>query len=246
MKKVTGIFIAMPCMGQMVSMTTLTSVYETTKMLQKHGIKNELKCVAASEIDELRNLFLTVWYDKTDYSHLIMFDADMGWNPDMIKDMLWFDHKKGSKALLGTIYAKRDAKKLKMVGGVKADHDSLDSVVDGFLPCEYVGGGVLMIPREVVTEMIEKLPDIVTGLPSYMTDQNEVALERIIRGFRKIQEPNMVLSEDVSFCERWKQCGGEIWANVRYHVSHIGPFDHCIRYEGILEKDGVVSTVKAA
>lgn len=234
MKKVTGIFIAMPCMMQMANMSTVVSIYETTKMLQKYGIRNELKCVSASEIDELRNLFITVWYDLTDYSHMIMFDADMGWEPDMIRDMIWFN-----KPLMGTIYAKRDARKVKCVGGIKDGHDDLSKVIDGFLPASYVGGGVMMIARSLVTEMLEKMPEIDAGLPSYMTGPNELPLKRFIRAFDKISEPNTKLSEDVSFCERWKRCGGEIWANVRYPVSHIGPFDHRLRYEYILEQRSV-------
>lgn len=235
MKKVNGIFIAMPCMMQTVNMSTLVSIYETTKMLQKYGIRNELKCVAASEIDELRNLFLTVWYDLTDHSHMLFVDADMGFPPDLIKDMIWFN-----RPLMGTIYAKRNAQKVSCVGGIKADHDDISKVKDGFLPAEYVGGGVMLISRSVVTEMLEKLPQIAAGLPSYMTGPNELPLKRFLRAFDKIREEDMNLSEDVSFCERWKRCGGEIWANVRYHISHIGPFDHRIRYEGILEQRGAL------
>lgn len=236
MKKVTGIFIAMPCMMQTVNMSTLVSIYETTKMLQKYGIRNELKCVAASEIDTLRNLFVTIWYDLTDFSHMLFVDADMGWPPDLVKDMIWFNNKWDSKLILGTIYAKRNAQKASCVGAIKADHDDISKVKDGFLPAEYVGGGVMLVSRAIVREMLEKMPELSSGLPSYMTGPDELPLKRFLRCFSKIQEPNMDLSEDVSFCERWKRCGGEIWANVRYHISHIGPFDHRIRYEGILEK----------
>jgi hypothetical protein len=44
------------------------------------------------------------------------------------------------------------------------------------------------------------------------------------------------LSEDVSFCSRWREgCGGEIWANINHKISHVGPFDFHMRYQGVLE-----------
>jgi hypothetical protein len=32
------------------------------------------------------------------------------------------------------------------------------------------------------------------------------------------------MSEDVSFCRRWQQTGGEIWAVYDDAVGHVGPF----------------------
>ena len=31
--------------------------------------------------------------------------------------------------------------------------------------------------------------------------------------------------------------GGEIWANVKHRISHVGPFDFAIRYQGIMESN---------
>ena len=30
------------------------------------------------------------------------------------------------------------------------------------------------------------------------------------------------LSEDISFCRRWRQAGGEIWADITSPVVHVG------------------------
>jgi hypothetical protein len=55
------------------------------------------------------------------------------------------------------------------------------------------------------------------------------------------------LSEDMSFCYRWiEQCGGEIWANVNHRISHVGPFDYAIRYQGILEAKDEQNKVAAS
>ena len=31
-----------------------------------------------------------------------------------------------------------------------------------------------------------------------------------------------MLSEDFSFCQRWRQCGGEVWASATHTIQHIG------------------------
>ncbi len=45
----------------------------------------------------------------------------------------------------------------------------------------------------------------------------------------------MKLSEDLAFCERWRLCGGEVWANVNHLIGHIGPYNYAIRYADYLE-----------
>jgi hypothetical protein len=52
---------------------------------------------------------------------------------------------------------------------------------------------------------------------------------RLIRAFDEIKiGSNPAMSEDTSFCERWRRCGGEIWAAVDFPVGHIGRFNFCI------------------
>jgi hypothetical protein len=52
----------------------------------------------------------------------------------------------------------------------------------------------------------------------------------------------------MSFCHRWRQSGGEVWANVRHPVGHIGPHEWLIRYEDYLieKKNGTPVEVPAS
>jgi hypothetical protein len=38
-----------------------------------------------------------------------------------------------------------------------------------------------------------------------------------------IDETGTYLSEDFSFCKRWSDLGGEIWADLDSRLSHVGP-----------------------
>jgi hypothetical protein len=38
-----------------------------------------------------------------------------------------------------------------------------------------------------------------------------------------IAEDGTYLSEDFAFCKRWIDMGGEIWADLRSKLNHVGP-----------------------
>ncbi len=38
-----------------------------------------------------------------------------------------------------------------------------------------------------------------------------------------IAEDGTYLSEDFAFCKRWTDMGGEIWADLKSTLSHVGP-----------------------
>lgn len=225
----TGILICVPAMGQNMCATTALSLYTTAQFLAAKGIHNRMTWYAAADIEDIRNLFITAWYDgHREFSHLLFVDADMGFEPELIRDFIRFD-----KPLMGCLYAKRKMP-ASIVGTVPEGH-SINDVVHGFIKATGLGCGVMMISREVITTMLEKMPELSDPIPSSLAEATpDLKLTRIIRAFDKIRGGNMRLSEDMAFCHRWQQCGGEVWANVNHRISHVGPFDYAIRYGGVL------------
>lgn len=225
----TGILICIPAMGQQMYAQTALSLYTTAQFLAAKNIHNRMTWYAAADIEDIRNLFITTWYDgHPEFSHLLFVDADMGFEPELIRDMIRFD-----KPLMGVLYAKRKMP-ASIVGTVPEGHSAAD-VVHGFIKATGLGCGVMMISREVIKTMLEKMPHLSDEIPSSLAEATpDLKLTRIIRCFDKIRDGNMRLSEDMAFCHRWQQCGGEVWANVNHKISHVGPFDYAIRYGGIL------------
>jgi hypothetical protein len=67
-------------------------------------------------------------------------------------------------------------------------------------------------------------------------------LPHLLRPFSPVKLPSGgELSEDLSFCWRWRQCGGDVWANVRHPIGHVGPFEWTIRYEDYLIERGAAA-----
>jgi hypothetical protein len=64
-------------------------------------------------------------------------------------------------------------------------------------------------------------------------------------GARRITHDDYRLSEDFSFCERWRACG-EIWANVNHEISHVGPVDFHMSYGDVLEAKAAAAKAAAA
>jgi hypothetical protein len=42
-----------------------------------------------------------------------------------------------------------------------------------------------------------------------------------------IAEDGTYLSEDFAFCKRWIDIGGEIWADLKSKLNHVGPMTFC-------------------
>lgn len=228
----TGVLICLPVFGQFNMTQTTQTIYGIGQWLTRHNIPNQLLWYSASDIVEVRNLFLTAWYDGyPQYSHMLFLDSDMGFDPLVIRDMLKFN-----KPLTGLFYRRRQ-EAVSVVGTTFKNPHTIDDVVDGFIQSTGIGGGGMLIARRLVDEMLSKMPELRDELPSVLAESAPKEVKKLIRAFDPIREGNRRLSEDMSFCQRWMDCGGEIWANVRYPISHIGPHDYQLCYELELKRN---------
>jgi hypothetical protein len=92
------------------------------------------------------------------------------------------------------------------------------------------GTGIFLVQRACVELMLSKMPDIVDNRPP-----RELSLSkepgRLIRAFEFLTVDGTRLSEDYSFCYRWREkCGGEVWANISHKITHVGKRHFTVRY----------------
>src|SRR5436305_2876910 len=166
------IFIAVPAYGQTFFTPCVQSLFRLAVGLEKRRLTSNLAAISYADIAEGRNVLLTHWFDKTDASHLLFVDADMGFEPQLIFDMVDFD-----KPLVGAIYPKRQidldrfAKAIAAGQSVeKAKAGAHDFVVQkpsrgtarkGFMRVDSCGTGIFLVQRSCIERMLHKLPDIV-------------------------------------------------------------------------------------
>lgn len=231
----TKIMIATPAYGEVFYTPYVSSILSLTRVLQKRGIDFAFNAISYSEIAESRNFLLTHWFDKTDASHLLFLDADMGFPAALITDMLDLD-----RPLVGAVYPKRTIDMKKVVelaagnDGARALAKAQEFVLrplrgarasasrPGFMEVEACGSGVLLVRRDCVDTMLKKMPQI-SDARAKTASPLAKNLDRMIRAFDVVFVNGLRLSEDFSFCYRWRRvCGGEVWASIAHEIAHIG------------------------
>ncbi len=235
------IFIAIPAYGGTFYTPCVRSLFKLAVQFERRKWSSNLATFSHADIAECRNVLLTHWFDKTDAPHLLFLDTDMGFEPQLIFDMVDFD-----KPLVGAIYPKRKidldrfAKAIAAGKSVeKAEAGAHDFVVQrpsrgtarkGFMRVDACGTGIFLVQRACVELMLSKMPDIVDNRPP-----RELSLSkepgRLIRAFDFLTVAGTRLSEDYSFCYRWREkCGGEVWANISHKITHVGTRHFTARY----------------
>lgn len=227
-----NIFVFVPGFGQIISAPTFLATHALSQHFMAKGIQMAVSTLSFPDIAELRSMAMTIWYDTMpNSSHMLFIDSDMAFPPDMVTDMLMFD-----EPLVGCIYAQR---KLPQSWAGSGTGQPMAERRGGFMRVEGVGMGCTLIRREVITAMLEKMPHLIdTRLNLHPAGETirQAGSNRIIRAFEKLDLPERgLVSEDLSFCIRWNQCGGQTWACIGHRISHVGPFDYQGRYLDVVE-----------
>lgn len=237
----TQILVATPSRDQTVAFPYVKSLFDTLNWFKERdrSIAFSLKLGSFSSVDAARNYFATLVLEQEHLTHLLFIDSDHGYPPELISDMLALD-----KPVVGVVYPARhlsfrhlheqarrveDPKRLEALQASYVRPDFVRTaegkveIVHGFARVSVVGTGIMLIQRRVFDEMAG-LPDMIGRGHKLLQEQGFSG--RVLQCFRPIvSEENVPMGEDVSFCKRWvEQCAGEIWANVGYETSHMGPY----------------------
>lgn len=215
-----NVFVWVPAYGHQISATT----WQTTIALQQafftRGVGVGFSTFSYPELSEARNMALTIWYDSIKHAEYMLFiDADMGFSPDLVLDMMAFD-----EPFIGTFYPKKTLP-IEFVGSGLPAGQELE-IRGYFMEVQGVGFGCTLIKREVVTKMLERWGNEIIDEKLDMHPAKEMlaqsGVHRILRVFENIFVESGRVSEDLSFCHRWRECGGKVWAAVGHEVMHVG------------------------
>jgi hypothetical protein len=217
------VFMFVPGFGQIISAATFMTTHALQQAFAQKSIMGSVSTLSFPDIAELRSMATTIWYDTMpDVQYLLFIDSDMGFAPEMVLDMMHFD-----EPIVGAIYPQRN---LPTSWAGSGTGESMTQRRGNFMEVEGVGMGVTLIRRDVVSIMLQKFPELVDvkiGMQPYAKILQSAGANRLIRVFDKMVIPERgCVSEDLSFCIRWRQCGGQVWAAVGYRISHVGPYDY--------------------
>lgn len=226
------VFIFVPAFGQIITATTFLTTHALRQHLMMKGIGGGISTLSFPDIAELRSMAVTVWYDTMPNStHILFIDADMGFPPELVTDMMLFN-----EPVVGTVYPQR---KLPLSWAGSGTGGSQTERKGDFMLVEGVGFGCTLIRRDCIEKMIEKFPDLIdTRLHLHPAGETlrQTGTNRLLRFFEKMDMPERgLISEDLSFCLRWQECGGKTWAAIGHKMSHVGPYDYSGRYLDVVE-----------
>lgn len=228
----TDIFIAIPGFGQIISSATFLTTHALRAHLMNKGIGGGITTLSFPDIAELRSMFMTVWFDTMPQSsHILFIDSDMGFPPEMVSDMLLFN-----EPVVGAVYAQR---KLPLSWAGSGCGDPVTERRGDFMKVEGVGFGCTLIRRDCVEKMVAAYPELIdTRLQLHPAGETlkQTGTTRLLRFFEKLDIPDRgLVSEDLSFCIRWRKIGGDVWASIGHRISHVGPYDYSGRYLDVVE-----------
>jgi len=219
MEAFKGLMIALPCYGGNIRMETVAALSELRSALAWQKVPSRQYHHDMCNITTVRNCIITKFYDDLpEYDHLLMVDNDMSFTAKLVVDMIGL-----KRPLVGTAYHRRQTSPNIWDMLVGEPFQEPQEIVNGFQQWKYIGAGIMLIKRHVITQMPEKLHDLRDNYDPRAL--GAIGITRVLRFFDEMKTPEgRQLSEDYSFCERWRQCGGDIWANVERNVGHVGTF----------------------
>jgi hypothetical protein len=230
--------IGTPCYGRQVTDLYAGSLLKLLLACQRRDIRLQVQMTGSDAlITRARQNIVAQFLHIEAATHLLFIDADIGFEPEQVFRLMDFDVD-----MSAAIYPIKRIDWEKLAATVKSGRTPLAQAAlsymvefvnpaqiearGGFTRVTYAGTGFLMIRRAVLLQMIERYPEL-----RYQHDHKP---DDKLAGspFRSALFNCMIddksgayLSEDFSFCRRWTDMGGEIWADLESKLTHVGTVD---------------------
>jgi len=147
-------------------------------------------------------------------SHLLFVDADIGFQPQGVFRLLG-----AGREVVGGVYPRKAP-----AAGFEVGAPLAPATPDGFQPVSFVGAGFLLVSRAAAARISAGYPALQAGL----ADLRGAGLERAAMVFDSVVEPEtgLYLADHQAFCRRWRDLGGEVWADLQVPLVHLGEVEH--------------------
>ncbi|KVQ81855.1 hypothetical protein WK05_27175 [Burkholderia ubonensis] len=238
MKK--GIFVATPAYGGMCYLPYVNGLLELQRACVVAGIEFDYFYVSGTALlHEQRNVAVERFL-QSDLSHMMFIDADIGFRADDVIRMFEQQHH----VMIG-LYPAKTINWTSVVNAARSDPSAsvekialfsasynktayaMDNTEVGITPdsifeIDSGGTGLMMVARPVFQKMESAYPHTKVQFPySY---QNLVPdATSMYEHFEFLREPDgRSLSEDISFCKKWRACGGKLYACSWFKTVHAG------------------------
>ncbi len=230
-----NLVIATPCFGGQVSAIYAGSIFKLQKFL--HGFNGISLKILLKDGDALitraRASLVAQFLDDPQATHLLFVDGDIGFEPEQV----WRLIASGADMSAAIYPVKRiDWDKVRTIMHSTRPNppaaalnyvfevEDRNAVVvrSEFAKVRYAGTGFLLIRRAAIERMCAHYSAL-HYRSDHSIDGATASSNRFALFECMIDGNGTYLSEDFSFCKRWTDIGGEIWADLKSTLQHVGP-----------------------
>lgn len=213
-----SVLIATPSRDGRVEARFMTSVLQTFDLLRQNGIGHNIHMVIGNSlIADARNR-LVQGFMASPHTDLLFIDDDIAWKPESVLRLLNWD-----VPLVAAV-----ARRRKPETSFCIDFGERIAARGELVTAASVGTGFLRLRRDCVEAMIKAYPDKQVkdeeGKPYYALFDTGIAPNRNYVG------------EDVFFCARWREIGGEVLVDPQISLEHIGSHAYVGQLSDYLKK----------
>jgi len=228
------VFIATPCYGGLVTQGYMQSVLALMVDAAAQGFDLSLAMLGHDAlITRSRNTLLAKFLHQSSASHILFIDADIAFELAQVGRML-----RSGKDVVAGLYPLKvlhwDARaQARVAQGEAAESAALLYVGapgaerDGdFAVAPFCGTGFLMISRAAIERMVEAYPQTrYRTVHAYPLAKDGQPDQHALFDCMIDPQTGEYLSEDFTFCRRWRDIGGLVWVDTLGALVHCGAHD---------------------
>lgn len=221
--------IATPVLDGKLESSFRKSLEATRELLKEHGAQIRfIEDKYCADIYLTRARLLGTFLRIKEATHMIFIDADMDWNPNDVVYMLLLNRDFLSAAGPRKKYPIDFAFQLcdDFSNVIPLYHEIETNVAE----VSAVGAAFMMVSRNCAQRVVDAHPELEFDFSDTIV---ECAVFDPIIINKGLEYPRRRLSEDYSFCHRWKKLGGKIEVLLNVKLGHTGSH----RFEGCLLED---------
>jgi len=222
------IYLATPCYGGQAHLIYTQSLLAFRPACLARGVRLQIDLGGGEALIGRARAGMLARFLATPATHLLFADADVGFSPEAAFRLLG-----SGRDVIGGVYPRKGLDVEALRAAVAAgDPDALGKAVrpemerlagapaaDGLIPAASVGTGFLMISRAAAQRMTDGYPQ----LRARMGDVAGSNIETAVMVFDSFVDPDdgRYLTDFEAFCRRWRDLGGEVWADPACGLTHL-------------------------
>ena len=229
------VVVATPCYGGLVTQRYMQSVCALMLAATQDKVTITLELLGNdSLVTRARNSLVATALDNQAATHLMFIDADIGFTPSQVGRMLRFDRDVVAgmyplkivhydQAVLDRVAQGEplETAQVRYVGAPLAPEDRREE--DGFITAEFAGTGFMLVKRAALEQMMAAYPQLKYRGAHDRAQPSESPHQYALFEGTIDPDDGDYLSEDYTFCRRWRAIGGEVWLDTRSKLMHVGP-----------------------